>query len=522
MRNLKTMYEGFPFSPPTRIIDPVSETSTIISVENPDVLPEAPNKATLGIDEQGETILYEAKIGNMLSGVTRGYDAKNGYGEAKSWPAGTAIARRFNRDDQDTLQDNVRSIHEDAEEGFEAVNQKISEAVEDGIVPIRRDISRMDQNINTRMPQAPTGAVHGAVEDRWIPLEGTEIRAVVMVSEAVDFTVSDSRVINIPEDQFERFEVFYPTVNGASVRIEKEPMQQTLYQVGRDFVHYAFEYDGENRRIVVRQMGIAASNPNILHNWDFRNPVNQRGVLEYSIANVYTIDRWLTRGFPGMLITPEGINITGNVVDSVGGGMEQVIENPLIPGTIVTASAMIDGNIYSVTFPWTDSIGMIRAVELNSDWHVALRRNTFQFNRHGGTPDMLLQAVKLEIGPISTLANDPPMDFGRELAVCQRYQRLLVAELGAHGRGIRSFAPQWHVIHFDIPGTTMRITPQIVYLQNGILKVVREPSGPAEAGFTFRPRLQGEAVRIDAVKQGHGVTDAHLSLQGRVLLDANL
>ena len=38
---------------------------------------------------------------------------------------------------------------------------------------------------------------------------------------------------------------------------------------------------------------------------------------------------------------------------------------------------------------------------------------------------MLIQAVKLETGPVSTLANDPPPDFGLELLKCQRYQRPL-------------------------------------------------------------------------------------------------
>ncbi|NCB53039.1 MAG: hypothetical protein EOM54_14375, partial [Clostridia bacterium] len=31
---------------------------------------------------------------------------------------------------------------------------------------------------------------------------------------------------------------------------------------------------------------------NILHNWDFRNPVNQRGASWVSGANTYGLDRW--------------------------------------------------------------------------------------------------------------------------------------------------------------------------------------------------------------------------------------
>lgn len=38
------------------------------------------------------------------------------------------------------------------------------------------------------------------------------------------------------------------------------------------------------------------SNPNILINSDFRNPINQRGQTEYTGNNIYTVDRWRTGG----------------------------------------------------------------------------------------------------------------------------------------------------------------------------------------------------------------------------------
>jgi len=107
------MYEGFPFSPPTRLIDPISATSTSITVEDPDVLPDAPNKATLGIDYNGETIFYATKVGNTLGGVKRGFDTKNGFGEAKAWSTGTTIGRYFNRSDQLAIEENIRQVHED-------------------------------------------------------------------------------------------------------------------------------------------------------------------------------------------------------------------------------------------------------------------------------------------------------------------------------------------------------------------------------------------------------------------------
>ena len=43
----------------------------------------------------------------------------------------------------------------------------------------------------------------------------------------------------------------------------------------------------------------------------------------------------------------------------------------------------------------------------------------FQIDTTGN--DAIVSRIKLELGDTNTLANDPPMDFGRELAVCQRF-----------------------------------------------------------------------------------------------------
>lgn len=56
--------------------------------------------------------------------------------------------------------------------------------------------------------------------------------------------------------------------------------------------------DCENRKAYIQNIGkIGAGmvNPNLLHNWYFVNPVNQRGQTEYSADNtawVYAVDRW--------------------------------------------------------------------------------------------------------------------------------------------------------------------------------------------------------------------------------------
>ena len=46
------------------------------------------------------------------------------------------------------------------------------------------------------------------------------------------------------------------------------------------------------------------SNPNLLDNWYFGNPVNQRGQTEYNtgVPTIYTIDRWLSRNADGSVV----------------------------------------------------------------------------------------------------------------------------------------------------------------------------------------------------------------------------
>ncbi|MCL2665388.1 MAG: hypothetical protein FWE82_07235, partial [Defluviitaleaceae bacterium] len=48
---------------------------------------------------------------------------------------------------------------------------------------------------------------------------------------------------------------------------------------------------------------------NLLHNWDFRNPVNQRGLAEYA-SEGYTVDRWRISGKGKIVIANDGVIFT--------------------------------------------------------------------------------------------------------------------------------------------------------------------------------------------------------------------
>lgn len=165
------------------------------------------------------------------------------------------------------------------------------------------------------------------------------------------------------------------------------------------------------------------SNENLLDNWDFRNPVNQRGFTSGSTTptSMYFIDRW--RSY---------INVTENTTytleaDGLGvevssgyGGIAQMLEFPPDKG-LYTFSAIIDGELKSLTFDaaaWNAQAGETAALTALTYYD----RKTVRILFHDSNVKHIVEAVKLEKGSQSTLLNDPPANYGEQLAKCQRYQ----------------------------------------------------------------------------------------------------
>ena len=137
------------------------------------------------------------------------------------------------------------------------------------------------------------------------------------------------------------------------------------------------------------------SNPNLLDNWYFGNPVNQRNVSGTIDTVGYFLDRWkLVSG--SVTIGSNGITLNGTIV--------QILETEV--GTDVTASALT-------------AEGVVVASYDNNSKTISLT----------GTGQTFV-AAKLELGDRQTLAhqgengvwqlNEIP-DYGEQLRRCQRY-----------------------------------------------------------------------------------------------------
>ena len=186
------------------------------------------------------------------------------------------------------------------------------------------------------------------------------------------------------------------------------------------------------------------SNPNLLDNWYFGNPVNQRGQTSYT-ASGYGIDRWHAYG--GVLkIQNDIIELSGS---SSGGVFEQKIENPKrFAGKTVTLSVLgkrskaswyitvrqdgVYGNI-SLLIPngfACASVTFVADSTLSNELAIV-------FACWDESDVAEIEAAKLELGSRQTLAhqdadgnwvlNEIP-DYGEQLARCQRYFQTFATE----------------------------------------------------------------------------------------------
>lgn len=169
------------------------------------------------------------------------------------------------------------------------------------------------------------------------------------------------------------------------------------------------------------------SNPNLLDNWYFGNPVNQRGQNEYTNIGSYSygIDRWICRG---IALSDTGITFTEN-----GSFMDQILElakKVALSGKAVTASVLLDsGELVYGTLQYESSVSEQKFFATGNIQLVLLANGIIRLYSIGNYTAV---AVKLELGSQQTLAhqdadgkwvlNEIP-DYGEQLRRCQYYFR---------------------------------------------------------------------------------------------------
>lgn len=180
----------------------------------------------------------------------------------------------------------------------------------------------------------------------------------------------------------------------------------------------------------------ALSNPNILHNPWFS--VNQRGfTTDTGSAKWWVSDRWyiigddktVTRASDGALTIKNEANTNIYLVQKAATNkMASLI------GKKVTASIMFgDGTIKSGTITFNANERQSYLMESNFELYKnnsSDGNSLLTFTMPAG--ELIIKALKLEVGEISTLHLDSRPEYATELAKCQRYfQRITQATAGA-------------------------------------------------------------------------------------------
>lgn len=228
------------------------------------------------------------------------------------------------------------------------------------------------------------------------------------------------------------------------------------------------------------------SNPNLFDNAWFT--VNQRGFISGAVTNgTYILDRWLFRDNDSNITVSSGTNglsIVGTPTNAGENLIFQAIEYDRIPNSVgkeITLSVMLaDGTVYKSSHV---------LVSPTSSWQIqaAVDCGTFQVHllTDGTTPSTFqvylkskdeainatIRAIKLELGSVSTLANDTAPNYQQELAKCQRYFQKLDGGLDYVTLGMGG-ATSATSININVPlCVPMRANPSVNITADGIILI---------------------------------------------------
>ena len=222
-------------------------------------------------------------------------------------------------------------------------------------------------------------------------------------------------------------------------------------------------------------------NRNLLDNWYFGNPVNQRGKTTYSGAG-YGIDRWKAEA-----VTPNVTTIKDGYIEmSQNALISEILEEPYsLCGKQVTVSALTTTGLCSATatVPSKEELSAITTDETIGVSYFVVNGNSIgyvclQHSKEHTTKVMLraysgytvgVIAVKLELGSQQTLAHQvggawvlsEMPDYGEELTKCMRYLQIITTPYDTSGNGVaigyaNNTVDLWVPIPLAVP---MRISP---------------------------------------------------------------
>lgn len=165
--------------------------------------------------------------------------------------------------------------------------------------------------------------------------------------------------------------------------------------------------------------------PNLLDNWYFGRPVNQRGKSEYT-GSGYTVDRWTAK--EGVVsLSSGGLTLQNSTwLDQM---IENLIENRIYTISLLTANGVLLTGTGLLNKDSFISVRIDGGGYTDISYHADVSRYYMELARADAAQPLSILAAKLELGPTQTLAhregdkwvlNEVP-DYGEQLRRCQRY-----------------------------------------------------------------------------------------------------
>ena len=248
------------------------------------------------------------------------------------------------------------------------------------------------------------------------------------------------------------------------------------------------------------------SNENLLDNGWFT--VNQRGFTSGNFANNYPADRWTTvySDISDGTISNDGNGLITMTGASIGAStLYQITTSPEL-GKTYTLSALIDGAIYKGTVTLNSTSDQITIAISDKatlmlyysggKWYAQVSVNS------GKT--LVLRAVKLEVGSVSTLAHDVAPNITAETIKCQRYFfRQYFSAAAVYAPTANRNATSTYLT-FDLP-VEMRATPTISYAGTfAIIEGVNViASTNVSLGLVGRTRVGGSVTCAGGLTPGY-------------------
>lgn len=273
-------------------------------------------------------------------------------------------------------------------------------------------------------------------------------------------------------------------------------------------------------------------NDNLLDNWFFADPINQRGLTTYysESAPIPTIDRWNASKYTKVEIISTGIKVSWFEGDSPHGFVQRIERPDRIAGQKVTVSLdVVEATgrvaVYFACGGGHGTTGMIiNAGQTGIKSFTVTLPSSADINGSlslvivlGDTATITLRAAELCIGSAGSLKRGMCPNYGEQEAIARRYLLPL-----SEDQRFRAVCIMPDVLQFIIPTPrTMRIAPSVEDITKFSIRTLAAGSS-GKSIESIEVIRNDTALLIKVTSPAHGLSDALLYAEAATFLSAEM